>query len=412
MVNDLDLTNLDFFVSGDPHQVWKELRATDPVHWTERDNKTGFWSITKYDDAQRVYREPLNFSSQGGIALGFADAPDPNLPRMEFGFGQMMITTDPPRHGRMRQMLNRRFTPRALAPLEPHVRAITTEIIDAVAKQGRCDLVVDVAARLPTAVICEMLAVPREDWDLMFKLGNMSVGNEDPEYQVGGSAQVTGAQGQMEIFNYFMNLIRERRSNPGPDLVSALVHGEIEGDRLTDIEVLFNCFLLILGGQETTRNAISGGMNALMHSPADRERLSKDPSLMPTAIEEILRWTSPITHIMRTATRDVEVRGRMIREGDRVVIWNPSGNRDEDVFPEPYRFDITRRPNDHIAFGYGEHFCIGANLARLELRVMIDELLRRMPDMAPAGPAEKLRSNLLAGIKHLPVTFSPAKAAA
>jgi cholest-4-en-3-one 26-monooxygenase len=412
MVNDFDLTNLDFFVSGDPHQVWKELRATDPVHWTERQSKRGFWSITKHGDAQRVYRDPATFSSQGGIALGFADAPDPNQPRMQFGFGQMMITTDPPRHGRMRQMLNRRFTPRALAPLEPHVRAITGEIIDAVVKQGQCDLVVDVAAKLPTAVICEMLAIPREDWDLMFALGNMTLGSEDPEYQVDGSAQKTGAKAQMEIFNYFMKLIGGRRSNPGSDLVSALVHGDIEGDRLSDIEVLFNCFLLILGGQETTRNAITGGISALMRSPADRERLSRDNSLMPTAIEEILRWTSPITHIMRTATRDVEIRGRSIREGDYVVIWNPSANRDEDVFDDAYRFDITRQPNDHIAFGYGEHFCIGANLARLELRVMIDELLRRMPDMTPAGRVERLRSNLLAGIKHLPVTFTPAKAAA
>src|SRR5215813_3115231 len=310
MVNDFDLTNPDFFVSGDPHSVWRELRTTDPVHWTRREKKKGFWSITKYEDAQRVYRDPGTFSSHDGIALGFADAPDPNQPRMEFGFGQMMITTDPPRHGRIRQMLNRRFTPRALAPHEPHVRAITREIIDAVAERGHCDLVVDVAAKLPTAVICEMLAVPREDWDMMFSLGNMAVGGDDPEYQIDGSAQKTGAQAQMEIFNYFMKLIGERRATPGPDLVSALVHGEIEGDKLTDLEVLLNCFLLILGGQETTRNAITGGMNALMNSPGDRERLLQDPSLMPTAIEEILRWTSPITHIMRTATHDVEVRDK------------------------------------------------------------------------------------------------------
>lgn len=168
-------------------------------------------------------------------------------------------------------MLNRRFTPRALAPLEPHIRAIAGEIIDAVSERGRCDLVVDIAAKLPTAVICEMFAIPRDDWELMFALGNMTLGNEDPEYQVDGSAQKTGAQAQMEIFNYFMKLISERRSNPGRDLVSAFVHADIEEDRLSDIEVLFNCFLLILGGQETTRNAIRGGMNALMHSPADRD---------------------------------------------------------------------------------------------------------------------------------------------
>jgi cytochrome P450 len=412
MTRDFDLTDLDFFVNGDPHASWKELRASDPVHWTERKDKAGFWSVTKYEDALRVYRDPLTFSSEGGISLGFTDPQDPNQPRRDFGFRQMMIMTDPPRHTRMRQMMNRRFTPRALAPLEPHVRAIATEIIDAVAARGDCDLVVDVAAKLPTAAICEMLAIPRNDWELMFTLSNMAIGSDDPEYQVDGSAQKTGAQAQMEVFNYFTALIAERRSNPGDDLVSALVHGDIEGGRLSDTEILFNCFLLILGGQETTRNAISGGMHALMHHPEERGRLVADRSLMPTAIEEMLRWTSPITHIMRTATRDAELKGRQIHKDDRVVIWNASANRDEEVFPDPYRFDITRQPNDHVAFGYGEHFCIGASLARLELRVMIDELLRRLPDMETAGSMERLRSNLVAGIKHLPVRFTPQRAVA
>lgn len=412
MSQDHSLTDLDFFVSGNPDQIWRELRANDPVHWTERNGRTGFWSITKYEDALAVYRDPLTFSSEGGISIGFTDPQDPNLPAMQFGFGKMMIMTDPPRHSRMRQMMNRRFTPRALAPVEPHVRAIATEIIDSVAGRGECDLVVDVASKLPTAVICEMLAIPRKDWEMMLALTNMTIGSEDPEYQVDGSAQKTGSQAQMEIFNYFMTLIAERRANRGEDLVSALVYGEIEGDRLSDIEILFNCFLLILGGQETTRNAISGGMDALIHHPEERARLVADRSLMPTAIEEILRWTSPITHIMRTAARDTELKGRQIKKGDHVVIWNASANRDEEVFSEPYRFDITRQPNNHVAFGYGEHFCIGANLARVELRVMIDELLRRLPDMEATGSMERLRSNLIAGIKHLPVRFTAHRVAA
>src|SRR5579863_2220838 len=202
MSQDHCLTDLDFFVSGDPDRIWRGLRATDPIHWTERDGGTGFWSVTRYEDALSVYRDPLTFSSEGGISIGFTDPQDPNQPRRDFGFQRMMIMTDPPRHTRMRQMVNRRFTPRALAPLEPHVRAITTDIIDSVAGRGECDLVVDVAAKLPTAVICEMLAIPREDWEMMLALTNMAIGSDDPEYQVDGSAQKTGAQAQMEIFNY------------------------------------------------------------------------------------------------------------------------------------------------------------------------------------------------------------------
>ncbi len=410
--SDQSLTDLDFFVTGDPHPIWAELRATDPVHWTERKGKSGFWSVTKYEDVLNVYRDPMKFSSEGGITLGIDEAPDPSAPPRNYGTRQMMILTDPPRHARMRQLINRRFTPRALAPHEPHIRAICTEIIDAIAGQGECDLVVDVAAKLPTAVICEMLGVPREDWDMMFTFGNMSLGAEDPEYQTEGSARKTAAQGQQNVFNYFMSMITDRRTNPTDDLVSALTHGEVEGEKLTDHEILFNCFLLILGGQETTRNAISGGMDALIANPDQRARLAADSALMPTAIEEILRWSTPITHIMRTATADVEVRNRTIRKGDRVLLWNASANRDEDVFADPYRFDIERQPNNHVAFGYGEHFCLGANLARVELRVMLSELLQRLPDMQTAGPMERLRSNLLAGIKHLPVRFTPQRAAA
>jgi cytochrome P450 len=321
----------------------------------------------------------------------------------------MMIMTDPPRHGKIRSLINRRLTPRAVNEFEPHIRQITTEVIDAVIAKGECDFVVDIAGRLPTAVICDMMGIPREYWDIMFALGNQSIGTDDPEYQQGRSAAETGGAAEAQIFSYFSKWIDERRKNPGDDLISALIHGDVDGAKLTDLEVLFNCFLLIIGGQETTRNATSGGILALIENPAERAKLRNDPSLLTVAMEEFLRWTSPVTHIMRVAKKDGEVRGQKIRSGEKVVIWNASANRDEAMFPRPDVFDITRMPNDHLAFGHGEHFCIGANLARLELRVMIEEVTRRMPDLELAGPVERLRSNFVAGIKHMPVRFSASR---
>jgi len=409
-LNEVDLNNFDLFIHGDPYAAWKVLRAQAPVHWNPKDD-SGYWSITRYQDALSVYRNPHTFSSERGIALNYGLTDEESMAQ-QAGFGQMLIVTDPPRHTRMRQIVNKRFTRAALAPHEPHVRAITAEILDAVATRGECDFVVDVAAKLPTAVICEMLGIPKADWEMMFTVANMSIGTHDPEYQIAGDAYETGRQAQLNCFNYFVNVISERRKNPGNDLVSALVHGEIDGQKLTDMEILFNCFLLIIGGQETTRNATSGGMLALIENPAQRERLTRDRSLLPTAVEEVLRYTSPITHIMRTATQDIEMHGQQIKAGDRVVIWNASANRDEAQFPEPDRFDITRSPNEHVALGHGEHFCLGANLARLELRVMLDEVLNRLPDLEPGGQVQRLYSNFVAGIKHMPVRFAPSRAAA
>jgi cytochrome P450 len=243
----------------------------------------------------------------------------------------------------------------------------------------------------------------------MFVIGNQSIGTDDPEYQQGRSAAETGMAAQAEVFSYFSKWISERRTKPGDDLISALIHGDVDGAKLTDLEVLFNCFLLIIGGQETTRNATSGGILALIENPAERVKLRNDPALLPVALEEFLRWTSPVTHIMRVAKKDGELRGQKIREGQKVVIWNASANRDESIFPHADTFDVTRSPNDHLAFGHGEHFCIGVNLARLELRVMIEEVLRRMPDLELAGPTERLRSNFVAGIKHMPVRFTPSR---
>lgn len=403
-LEEIDLTDLEMFVSGDPHEAWRTLRREAPVHWHDKGSRGGFWAVTKYDDAMSVYHNPSCFSSERGIALQTVDIPNEEAA----GFGQMMILSDPPRHGQIRSLINRRLTPRAIATYEPNIKRIAAEIIDSVIERGECDFVVDVAAQLPTAVICEMLGIPREHRDLMFRLANMSIGTDDPEYQQGRSAHETGMAAEAETFSYFSKIITERRTEPGDDLVSALVHGEIDGAHLNDLEVLFNCFLLTIGGQETTRNATSGGLLALLQNPAQMARLNDDASLVAPAIEEFLRWSSPVTHVMRTARRDIRLRDRDVRAGDRVVVWNASANRDEDVFPRPDTFDIARSPNDHLAFGHGEHFCIGANLARLQLRVMVDEVMRRLRDIEPAGPVERLRSNFVSGIKHMPIRFRPA----
>ncbi|MBV8452598.1 MAG: cytochrome P450, partial [Deltaproteobacteria bacterium] len=358
--------------------------------------------VTRYHDALRVYHDPQTYSSEHGISLTFD-----NVMPEQVGSGMMMILTDPPRHNRIRHVISPRFTPRTIAAHEPEVRRICDEILNTVIERGECDFVVDVAAKVPTAAICEMLGIPAEYRDLMYSLGNAAIGAQDPEYNQGRSPMETGRNAQAEFFGYFARLIDERRKHPGKDLISALTIGEVEGAKLTDLEILFNTFLLIIAGQETTRNAISGGMLALVNHPGECAKLAGNAGVMPTAIEEFLRWTTPVTHILRTARKDGEIRGEKIREGDKVVVWNASANRDEEVFPAANQFDVTRNPNDHLAFGHGEHFCIGAHLARLEMRVMIEQVMRRMPDLELAGQPERLRSNFVAGIKHMPVRFTP-----
>jgi cytochrome P450 len=411
---EFDLTDPECFARQDPHPVWQRLRTEDPIHWTTgRRIQRGFWSITRYEDALTVYRDPITFSSQRySVGLPSNSEAEAMLSPEMRGCGQMLIGTDPPRHSAMRRQFNGAFLPRAVAQLEASGRRIVSEVLDAVAGRGECDFVVDVAARLPMAIICEMMAIPRADWESMYKWANMVIGGEDPEYQVGGSAMQTSMMGGMHLFTYCLELAKLRRDKPGRDLLSVIGTARLGGELLNDMEIGHNAVMFVLGGLETTRNAISGGVLELMRNPDQWERLAQNPALMPTAIEEILRWTSPITHIMRTATRDFEWRGRRIHDDDFIVIWNPSANRDEEVFADPYRFDITRTPNYHLAFGQGEHFCIGSHLARLELRLMLEEVMRRMPDLRLAGEVERLTSIQVAGIKHMPVKFTPRKAAA
>lgn len=411
----INLAKVGLFQAGDFHEAFRYLRREAPVHWNPGDeNINGFWSLTKYEDIMFVSRNPQMFISSKGIAgPGLRNpgqfAADPNSTS-----SASIITMDPPRHVKMRRLVNKGFTPRAVNAMEPKIREIANEILDGIAGKNSCDFVLEVSSQLPLAVICGLMGVPREDWDLMFELTNSVLGSGDPEYQAEipedergtlEASRKTSIAGRARMVQYFRDILEQRRRESQEDLVTILLQSEVDGEKLTEHDILEFCFLLIVAGNETTRNAISGGMIALSEFPEERQRLMADPSLMDTAVEEIIRWTSPLHHMAREATVDVEIRGQKIRAGERVLMWYPSANRDEEIFEDPYRFDVGRTPNDHLAFGIGEHFCLGAGFARKEIKVMFEELFRRFPKMEVSGPPERLRSNFINGIKHLPVTY-------
>jgi cytochrome P450 len=408
---DAALTDPAFFSDHDPHPVWRQLRREDPVHLTEGLVRP-FWSITRYEDIVAVFSDPAVFTSTRGLIVPSSPEMEQFTPEM-MGAGQAMIMTDPPLHGAMRRGFNRLFLPRPIGRYESLGEALVAEILEGVIARGECDFVVEVAARLPMAFICEIMGVPRKDWPEIFQWGNMAVGYEDAEYQVdSGSPLETRLVGQGKLGSFTTQLALERRGGAGEDLLSVLGNAKL-GDRyLTEGELFHNGWLYMLGGLETTRNAISGALLALIQHPDQREHLANRLELMSTAIEEILRWTSPITHIARVAIRETELGGKKIREGDWLALWMPSGNRDDAIFDDPYRFEVDRSPNEQIAFGKGEHFCAGAHLARLELRLMLKALLPFIEQIELAGEVERLKSNIIAGIKHMPVRFARTRAVA
>ena len=410
-LSEIDLTDLDLFVHGDPHIAWRMLREQAPVYWHERRPGHGFWAITRYHDAQTVYRDPIRFSSADGIVLNArlthespaSMGPVAGETLQAAPSRRSLIATDPPRHREVREMINRRFTPRAIKDLEPRVRSVVAEVLDAMIIRGDCDLVSEVAAKIPAATICAMIGVPREDWLLMFRLASMAGAPDDPDYQGGHSALETMRRTRRESFDYFAGLLREKLENPQDDLATLFADACFNRTIVTEIEALSNCFLLVGAGQETTRNSISGSVLALIENPDQFTLLRSRPSLMHVAVEELLRWISPVTHVMRTCTADTMLGGYQIRIGQRVVIWNGSINRDAEIFARPDRLDLARTPNHHLAFGYGEHFCLGAHLARLELRVFLEELLERNLSLELADDVERVPSNFAAGLKRMPI---------
>jgi cholest-4-en-3-one 26-monooxygenase len=399
-VGDVDLSRPDAFDGGFPHAYFRLLRRECPVAWHEEsDGGRGFWAITKYDDLRQISRNPRLFSSWRG-GTNIPDLDDDSLGRIR----AIMLNMDPPQHVKYRRLVQKGFTPRLVAKQEEHIRELAGRIVDQVAPRGECEFVSEVASELPMQVICEMVGVPEVDRQRIYELSNLLIGFDDPEYQ---KSPDQGALASAEMFVYASQLAKRAREHPADDLATALVRGEVDGERLSELD--YNSFFLLLAvaGNETTRNATTHGMRLLIEYPEERQKLLDDLSRVPSAVEEILRYNPPVMYFRRTATEDTEIRGQKIRKGDKLAIYYPSVNRDEDVFPDADRFDVTRDPNQHLAFGIGEHFCLGANLARLELQIVFEEVLRRLPDMELAGPIRLLHSNFIDGVKEMRVRFTP-----
>jgi cytochrome P450 len=363
----------------------------------------GYWAVTRHADVVTASRRSDLFCSGKGIQI-------PDLPAELNEFFGSMIAMDDPRHARLRSIVSRGFTPKALAQLQGDVERRANELVDAVIEKGECDFVRDIAAPLPLGIICDMMGIPESQTQFVFEQTNIILGLGDPEYVAPGTNPLLAALTSGKALTELMNeLAGERRRNPKGDLTSQLLNAQIDGQTLTDQELASFFVLLVAAGNETTRNAISHGMKALCEHPDQRRRWAADfEAVAPTAVEEIVRWASPVIHFRRTATQDTELGGQKLRAGEKIVLWYNSANRDESVFDEPFRFDVTRKPNEHVGFGGpGAHHCLGANLARREITVVFRELLRRLPDLEITGPAEMLRSNFIHGIKRMPCAFKP-----
>jgi cytochrome P450/nitrite reductase/ring-hydroxylating ferredoxin subunit len=409
-LDDVDLTDLDVWERGVPHDWLALLRRDAPVFWQPETEGSGFWALTRYEDVVRVAKEWETFSSElGGTSLQ-------DLTPAELAARRSMIDTDPPPHTRMRALVNKGFTPRVVNAYEERIRGLAREIIDRAVAEGEFDWVESVAAELPMWVFSEIMGLPVEDRRLIIELGDKLLGNTDPE--VVGEEYVAeralkdpalrklpfSSPFALDLIEYGRKLGEARRHDPRDDITTKLVEAELDGSRLSEQEFGTMFILLTTAGNETTRHTISLGLVDLMTHPDELERLVADPTLAATAADELLRRAHPVHHFRRTATKDIVVHGRRIARGDKVTIWYAAANYDDRQFPDPYRLDVGRTPNKHVTFGLGgPHFCLGAHLAKLEIRVWLEEMLPYLPRLELAGDPVRLRSNFFNGVKRLPV---------
>ena len=396
--DDINLLDSTAFIGGVPHEWFAFLRKNAPVWWQEEEEGPGFWAVTSHAGATAVNRDYEHFSSSKQATFLWDLGPD-DLAQQQM----LMLNMDPPLHTRYRRLVNKGFTPRMVNQLHERINAAADDIIDSVIEKGTADFVTDIAAELPLVVIAELLGVPNEDRHRMFNWSNRMIGGDDTEYQNAGEAAQVAS---MELYAYASELFATKRVDPHEDLMSVLTQVELDGEQLSSFELELFFLLLTVAGNETTRNLISGAMATFFDYPDQWELLRNDRSLLPGAVEEMLRYVTPVMNFRRQTTAGFELGGQTIEPDSKVVFFHISANRDENVFANPQTFDITRNPNPHMAFGAGgPHFCLGANLARMEIRVMFEHLLDRMPEMELAGPVQRLQSAFISGVKHIPVSF-------
>lgn len=404
---DLELYLPATYDNGFPHEYFRMLRREDPVHWQEVSDgaaekhriRKSFWVITKHADVFAISRNPHTFSSHEGLPFIF-DLEGDDLT----GQRESMIGMDPPDHVKYRRLVQRGFTPKMVRDIEPKIRAHAKRIVDDIAEKGSCEFVEELASELPLILICELMGIPVEDRRKVFDWSNRLIATDDEEFGAEGDGQVAA----IELYGYANGLAEEKKANPDDTLISKMIHGEVEGEKISEHQ--FNAFMVLLSvaGNETTRNATSHIVRLLSDHPDEYQRLREDRSLLPTAIEECLRMAPPVLQFRRTAMEDTEIRGVKIKKGDKLVMFYPSANRDEEVFEDSDRFDIARDPNPHLTFGIGEHFCLGANLAKMQLACIIGELLDRVPDLHVVETPRLLHSNFIDGIKEMQVEYTPA----